>query len=69
MMRKEEILQVGDRVNHKVFGEGLVLETSGQGDRQSVVVSFSSDRSQRKLLLKYANLTRVEKVEKAVGPS
>ena len=65
MMRKEEILQVGDRVNHKVFGEGLVLETSGQGDMQRVVVSFSSDRSQRKLLLKYANLTRVEKVEKA----
>jgi DNA helicase-2/ATP-dependent DNA helicase PcrA len=55
---------VGDRVNHRVFGEGLVLETSGQGERQSVVVSFSSDKSQRRLLLKYANLTRVEEAEK-----
>jgi DNA helicase-2/ATP-dependent DNA helicase PcrA len=66
---KEEALNVGDRVNHKVFGEGLVLETSGQGDKQSVVVSFSSDRSQRKLLLKYANLTRVERTEKGTGLS
>ena len=68
-MRKEEAFNVGDRVNHKVFGEGLVLETSGQGERQRVVVSFSSDRSQRKLLLKYANLTRVEKAEKRTGVS
>jgi hypothetical protein len=68
-VRREEAFHVGDRVNHKVFGDGLVLETSGQGDRQSVVVSFSSDKSQRKLLLKYANLTRVEKAEKITRPS
>jgi len=55
---------VGDRVSHKVFGEGLVLETSGNGDSHSVVVSFSSDRSQRKLMTKYANLTKIEKTEK-----
>ena len=63
-MRRDEAFRVGDRVNHRVFGEGLVLETSGQGERQSVVVSFSSDKSQRRLLLKYANLTRVEEAEK-----
>ena len=68
-MQKEEAFHVGDRVNHKSFGEGLVLEMSGQGDRQSVLVSFSSDRSQRKLLLKYANLTRVERTEKGTGLS
>jgi len=63
-VRRDEAFRVGDRVNHRVFGEGLVLETSGQGERQSVVVSFSSDKSQRRLLLKYANLTRVEEAEK-----
>ncbi len=63
-MPREEAFRVGDRVNHRVFGEGLVLETSGQGEKQSVLVSFSSDKSQRRLLLKYANLTKVEKVEK-----
>lgn len=68
-MRREEAFNVGDRVSHKVFGQGLVLETSGQGDSQRVVVSFSSDRSQRKLLLKYASLTRVERTEKNTGPS
>jgi DNA helicase-2/ATP-dependent DNA helicase PcrA len=61
---REESLRVGDRVSHKVFGEGLVLETSGNGDSHSVVVSFSSDRSQRKLMTKYANLTKIEKTEK-----
>jgi hypothetical protein len=54
---------VGDRVRHKTFGEGLVLETSGQEDRQSVVVSFASDKSQRKLMLKFAKLSKVEKAE------
>lgn len=63
-MGREESLRVGDRVSHKVFGEGLVLETSGNGDSHSVVVSFSSDRSQRKLMTKYANLTKIEKTEK-----
>jgi PcrA/UvrD tudor domain len=52
---------VGDRVSHKVFGEGLVLATSGDGDRLSVLVSFSSDKSQRKLMTRYANLTRIGK--------
>jgi DNA helicase-2/ATP-dependent DNA helicase PcrA len=61
---REESFRVGDRVSHKVFGEGLVLETQGQGDGQSLVVSFSSDKSQRKLMVKYARLTRVERAGK-----
>ncbi len=60
---REQIFRVGDRVNHKTFGDGLVLETSGQGDGRSVVVSFSSDKSQRKLMLKFAKLSKVEQAE------
>lgn len=63
-VEREEPLRVGDRVSHKVFGEGLVLETSGDGDKLSVLVSFSSDRSQRRLMTRYANLTKLEKPEK-----
>lgn len=55
---------MGDRVNHRVFGEGLVLETSGDGDRHTVLVSFTSDRSQRRLMTRFANLTKLEKPEK-----
>ena len=62
-MAREQVFRVGDRVNHKTFGEGLVLETSGQGDSQSVVVSFSSDKSQRKLMLKFAKLSKAERAE------
>jgi hypothetical protein len=61
---REEPLRVGDRVSHKVFGEGLVLATSGDGDGHSVLVSFSSDKSQRRLMTRYANLTKMEKPEK-----
>jgi DNA helicase-2/ATP-dependent DNA helicase PcrA len=60
---REQAFRVGDRVSHKTFGEGLVLETLGQGDDQSVVVSFSADRSQRKLMLKFAKLSKVEREE------
>lgn len=60
---RDELFRVGDRVTHRIFGEGLVLETFGQGDRHRVVVSFSSDKSQRKLMVKYAKLTRVERPE------
>ncbi len=67
-MARDEHLRVGDRVSHKVFGEGLVLEMSGEGDRQNVLVSFSSDRSQRRLMTRYANLTKVEKREKPEKP-
>lgn len=59
---------MGDRVNHKTFGDGLVLETSGGGDNKSVVVSFSSDKSQRKLMLRFAKLSKVEREEAEVEP-
>ncbi|MBI4364074.1 MAG: hypothetical protein HY568_01465 [Candidatus Latescibacteria bacterium] len=48
--------QVGDRVQHPEFGEGMVLETRGRGEDASVVVSFS-DKSQRRLKVRFARLT------------
>jgi len=50
--------QVGDKVQHPEFGVGLVLETKGQGEKASVLVSFD-DKSKRKLAVRFAKLTLV----------
>jgi hypothetical protein len=50
--------EIGDMVEHRVFGEGLVLRTEGEGPSESVVVRFSSDGKQRKLRVKKAKLKK-----------
>ena len=50
--------QVGDRVQHPDFGDGLVLEARGTGEQASVLVSFD-DKMKRKLLVRLAKLTLV----------
>ena len=52
----ERDFQVGDRVQHTEFGDGLVLETKGKGDQASVVVSFD-DKTRRRLAVRFARLT------------
>jgi DNA helicase-2/ATP-dependent DNA helicase PcrA len=51
-------LNVGDRVNHKIFGEGVVISLSGSGDDQQVTVNFDSAGVKR-LLLSYAPLEKI----------
>ena len=51
--------KVGDRVRHPEFGNGLVLETRGQGEQASVFVSFD-DKSKRRLVVRLAKLTLLE---------
>ena len=48
----------GEKVTHPKFGEGQVLAVAGVGDRQEVTVHFASAGA-KKLLVKFANLTRV----------
>ena len=55
-MMNQRDYQVGDRVQHPEFGAGLVLETKGQGEKASVLVSFD-DKSKRKLAVRFAKLT------------
>lgn len=55
----EDDVKVGDWVRHAEFGDGLVLETRGKGEAASVVVSFP-DNTRRRLMLKFARLTRLE---------
>lgn len=57
---KKEIpaLSVGDRVTHASFGEGRVLALEGAGDKTVAKVRFASE--EKRLLLRYAPLTKVE---------
>ena len=48
-------IQVGQRVTHKKFGEGIVLDQEGSGHNARVQVQFAGDGS-KWLVLAYANL-------------
>mgnify|MGYP001396885951 CR=1 FL=1 len=48
----------GDRVLHKVFGRGRVLNVQGIGGESKVTISFSGNQI-KKFILKYANLVRI----------
>lgn len=54
--------RVGEWVRHPEFGDGLVLEARGSGDSHSVLVSFP-DNSKRRLMVKFARLSKVEPPE------
>ena len=55
-MTDQRDFQVGDRVQHPEFGQGLVLEARGSGDQASLLVSFD-DKMRRKLAVRFAKLT------------
>jgi PcrA/UvrD helicase-like protein len=55
----DQDFQVGDWVRHPDFGDGLILESKGGGESASVLVSFP-DNSRRRLMVKFARLSRLE---------
>mgnify|MGYP001412760007 CR=1 FL=1 len=50
--------KVGDIVEHAIFGLGKIMVLSGTGENQRVGVVFK-DGTKKKLIVKYANLTKV----------
>ena len=50
--------KVGDTVEHSIFGMGKIMVLSGTGENQRVGVVFK-DGTKKKLIVKYANLTKV----------
>ena len=52
-------LAVGDRVTHDSFGMGTVAEVAGQGDKTQVEVQFRDPHGRKRLLLRYAPLTKL----------
>jgi len=63
----ERPFAVGDWVRHPEFGDGLILEAKGAGEAASVVVSFP-DNTRRRLMIKFANLSRLEPPAGAKAP-
>ena len=55
----DQNFEVGDWVRHPEFGDGLILESKGGGESASVLVSFP-DNSRRRLMVKFARLSRLE---------
>ncbi len=51
-------LHVGDDVSHERFGEGVILDIEGSGDKAEAIVRFR-DVGEKRLLLVWAPLTRV----------
>ncbi len=54
------ILEIGDRVHHKIFGDGVVINCSPNKDDQEITVAFEGAGVKR-LLLSLAPLEKVEK--------
>ena len=50
--------KIGDSVEHAIFGVGLIKALSGTGENQRVGVVFS-DGLKKKLIVKYANLKKI----------
>jgi DNA helicase-2/ATP-dependent DNA helicase PcrA len=49
------LIEVGTIVQHQFFGQGKVIEVSGKGDNQRVIVLFDANQKKR-LMVRYANL-------------
>lgn len=50
--------QVGDNVEHSIFGAGKIMALSGTGENQRVGVVFN-DGTRKKLIVKFANLKKI----------
>ena len=51
-------LKTGDDVRHNVFGEGVIIEMSGSGDKTEALVRFR-DAGEKRLLLSWAPLQKL----------
>ena len=51
-------LKVGDDVRHNVFGEGVILDMSGSGDKTEALVRFPA-AGEKRLLLSWAPLEKL----------
>jgi DNA helicase-2/ATP-dependent DNA helicase PcrA len=53
-------LRIGDDVRHEKFGEGVILDLRGDGDKAEAVIRFPG-LGEKTLLLAWAPLTKVER--------
>ena len=51
-------LRVGDTVEHSVFGEGIIIDITGSGDKTEAVINFR-EKGRKHLLLAWAPLKKL----------
>jgi DNA helicase-2/ATP-dependent DNA helicase PcrA len=50
--------EIGDQVKHKAWGSGTIIERTGEGEDLELTVQFSPPTGIRKLLAKFAPITK-----------
>jgi hypothetical protein len=65
-MATVETFEVGDRVKHPKFGQGTVKQRWGEGERLKVLVHFTGEVGEKKLLVKLAKMKKVVAQERPV---
>ena len=48
---------IGDQVEHKLFGEGIILDIESAGDSTKLTIEFSGNIS-KKIISKYVKLVK-----------
>lgn len=54
------VLKTGDRVSHSIFGEGVVVSSSGKGLDTEVTVAFVEGAGVKRLLVSHAPMLKME---------
>lgn len=65
---EQEILEIGDKVEHKKFGRGVVQNRSSDNENQKVIVKFAAEHGEKKLVAKIAKLKRIGERPVLQGP-
>ena len=52
-------LRLGQKVNHHLFGDGVIINIEGRGDKTKVQINFD-DEGIKWLVMQYANLTTID---------
>ncbi|MCX7718667.1 MAG: hypothetical protein N2111_09755 [Candidatus Sumerlaeaceae bacterium] len=63
-MATVETFEVGDKIKHPKFGQGTIRQRWGEGDRLKVLVSFSPEWGDKKLMVKQAKIKKVAVAER-----
>ena len=59
-------VRVGDKVKHKVFGEGIVLNTIAVGDDNEATIAFKGSSGVKRILLGIAPLEKLVKEDRSL---
>ncbi|MGI8908335.1 MAG: hypothetical protein ACR2IE_17825 [Candidatus Sumerlaeaceae bacterium] len=60
MTAEVETFDVGDKIKHPKFGNGTVTLRIGDGPDQKVVVKFGGEVGEKKLVVRFANMKKLQ---------